>query len=135
MTTKSIRLDADLIFQAQSAAAMHCRSVSNQVEYWASLGRIISSVIGIEDAFAVLQGLKKLRLEPAQNVSVDSNTVFNNLESDRAKGFTDKQITSAPFYFETSRKTPGFIDRVDSQTGGRKTGRFNNGEFREINTK
>ena len=132
MTTKSIRLNADLIFQAQSAAAMHCRSVSSQVEYWASLGKIVSSMIGIEDAFAVLQGLKKLRVEPAQNIAVDSNTVFNTLESERTKGFADKQITSAPFSFETSLKTPGLIDRVDSQTGERKTGKFANGEFKEI---
>lgn len=133
MPTKSIRLNADLIFQAQSAASVQHRSIPSQVEYWANLGRIISSTIGIEDAFAILQGLKNLRLEPTQTISIDSDTVFNNLEVDRAKGFADKPITSAPFYFEASQKTPGLLDRVDSLTGERKTGKFTNGEFREIN--
>ena len=133
MPTKSIRLSADLIRQAQSAASVQHRSIPNQVEYWATLGRIISSTIGIEDAFAILQGLKALRVEPTQTISIDSNTVFNNLEADRAKGFADKPITSAPFYFEASQKTPGLLDRVDSLTGERKTGKFTNGEFREIN--
>ncbi len=133
MTTKSIRLNTDLIFQAQSAAAVQCRSIPNQVEYWANLGRIISSVIGIEDAFAILQGLKVLRVEPTQTISIDSDTVFNNLEADRAKGFVDKPITSAPFYFEASQKMPGLLDRVDSQTGERKTGKFVTGKFCEIN--
>ncbi len=133
MKTKSIRLNTDLIFQAQSAAAIQCRSIPNQVEYWANLGRIISSVIGIEDAFAVLQGLKKLRLEPTQTTSIDSDTVFNNLEADRTKKFVDKPVTSASFYFEASQKMPGLLDRVDTQTGERQTGKFTNGEFREIN--
>ena len=133
MTTKSIRLNSDLIFQAQSAAAVQRRSIPNQLEYWATLGRIISAVIGIEDAFAILQGLKKIRVEPTQTISVDSDTVFNNLEADRAKGFVDKPITSAPFYFEASQKMPGLLDRVNSLTGERKTGKFANGKFREIN--
>ena len=133
MTTKSIRLNADLIFQAQLAAAVQHRSIPNQVEYWATLGRIISSVIDIEDAFAILQGLKKLRVEPTQTISIDSNTVFDNLEADRAKGFVDKPITSAPFYFEASQKMPGLLDRVNSLTGERKTGKFADGKFREIN--
>ena len=132
LTTKSIRLNTDLIFQAQSAAAVQCRSIPNQIEYWANLGRIISSVIGIEDAFAILQGLKDLRIEPTQTISIDSDTVFNKLEADRAKGFVDKPITSAPFYFEASQKVPGLLDRVNSQTGERKTGKFITGKFSEI---
>ena len=133
MATKSIRLNSDLIFQAQSAAAVQCRSIPNQVEYWATLGRMVSSVIGIEDAFAIIQGLKKLRVESTVTVPIDSDTVFNNLEPDRAKRFVDKAITSAPFYFEASQKRPGLLDRVDSVTGERKTGRFANGKFTEVN--
>ncbi len=132
MSTKSIRLNTDLIFQAKAAAAVQHRSIPNQLEYWATLGRIISSVINIEDASAILQGLKQLRVEPVETISIDSDTVFNNLETDRAKGFADKPITSAPFYFEANQKRPGLLDKVNSLTGERKTGKFANGQFREI---
>lgn len=135
MATKSIRLNADLLFQAQTSAAMQCRSIPNQVEYWANLGRIISSVISIEDAFAIIQGLKQISVEPVQTVSVDSDTVFNNLEADRKKGFKDKPVTSAPFYYEASQKGNGLLDMVNSQTGERKTGKFSKGKFREIHAK
>ena len=135
MKTKSIRLNTDLISQAQSAAAVQCRSIPNQVEYWANLGRIISAVIGIEDAFAILQGLKKIRVEPTQTVPIDSETVFNHLEADRAQRFVNKPITSAPFFFEASQETPGLLDKVDSVTGERKTGKFANGNFTEVNAK
>ena len=133
MATKSIRLNNDLIRLAQSAATVQCRSVPNQVEYWATLGRIISSVIATEDAYAILHGLKELRVEPVQTISVDSDTVFNDLETDRSKSFVDKPITSASFYFEASQKIPGLLDKVNSLTGKRKTGKFTNGKFEEIN--
>jgi hypothetical protein len=133
MSTKSIRLSSELIFQAKSVGRIQNRSAPHQVEYWANLGRIVSSVIGIEDALAVVQGLKKLRLEPEQSIHIDSDAVFRNLEDDRAKGFVDKPITSAPFYFEASQKSPGLLDKVDSLTGERKTGKFESGKFMEIN--
>lgn len=132
MTTKSIRLNSDLIFQAQSASAVECRSIPNQVEYWANLGRIISSVIDMEDAFAIIQGLKTLRVEPIQTISIDPDAVFDQLEADRATGFADKPITRAAFYYEASAQKPGYLDRVDSRTGERKTGRFADGKFSEI---
>ena len=135
MTTKSIRLNTELINQAQSVANVQRRSISNQVEYWATLGRIVSSVIGIEDAFAILQGLKKIRVEPPQTISIESDTVFNKLEADRANGFVDKPVTSAPFYFEASQKIPGLLDRVNCLTGERKTGKFEKGEFKEADAR
>jgi hypothetical protein len=132
MATKSIRLNADLISRAQSASVVQCRSIPHQVEYWATLGRIVSSVIDMEDAHAILQGLKKLRVEPAQTVAIDSAAVFDNLEADRAKGFADKPVTAAPFYFEASLRNPGLLDRVNSLTGERQTGKFSDGEFRAV---
>lgn len=65
--------------------------------------------------------------------SIDSDTVFNQLESDRKNGFTETKVTEAPFFFEARKKTSGLLDRVDSKTGERKTGKFENGKFREIN--
>lgn len=135
MATKSIRIDSDLIHLAESTAAVQHRSVSKQVEYWASLGRILSSVLSVEDVYAINQGLKKIRVESTKDIFVDSETVFKDLESDRAKGFVDKPITSAPFYFEASQKIPGLLDKVDSQTKERITGTFSNGKFREVTAK
>ncbi len=132
MATQSIRLDINLISQAKLAAAMQCRSTPNQLEYWANIGRMISSVIAMEDACAIYQGLKKLRIEPTETIPVNSETVFNNLEADREKRFANKPITSAPFYFEASQKIHGLLDKVDSVTGARKTGKFANGEFTEV---
>jgi len=132
MATKSLRIDENLVIQAQRQAKVQHRSINGQVEYWAKIGRAIDSKISAADAFAVTQGLKEIRLETSRSISIDPNTVLNELEADRAKGFSDKPITSAPFYFEASVSNPGFLDKVDTLSGERQTGRFQNGKFEAV---
>ncbi len=132
MATKSIRISEQLAFQAQAAGALQHRSAPNQLEYWATLGKMISSKINIEDALAILQGLKTIKIETLPSAPVDPDSVFDRLESDRAKGFTDKPVTGAPFFYEASLSRPGSIDKVDTKTGLRTTGQFKNGVFEAV---
>jgi hypothetical protein len=129
MGTRSLRIDENLVIEAQRQAKVQRRSINGQVEYWATLGKAIASKISTADAFAVTQGLKEIRLEPAENIAIAPEIVLNELEKDRAKGFSGKPVTSAPFYFEASISHPGFLDKVDTVTGERQTGRFHNGTF------
>ncbi len=132
MGTRSLRIDENLVNQAKRQAKVQHRSINGQIEYWATLGKAIASKISTADAFAVTQGLKEIRLEPAENIFIDPETVRNELEKDRAKGFSGKPVTSAPFYFETSVNHPGFLDKVETVTGARQTGKFHNGTFEPI---
>ena len=132
MTTRSLRIDEALVIDAQRTGLVEHRSINGQIEYWAKLGRAIASKMSITDAYAVTQGIKKIRLELADSVPVDSKTVFVKLEADRAKGFTDKPVTSAPFFYEASTSQPGFLDRVETATNKRQTGTFKNGQFEVI---
>ena len=132
MGTRSLRIDENLVIQAKRQAKIQHRSINGQVEYWAKLGKAIASRMSAADVFAVTQGLKKLRLEPADNRSIDPGTVLEELESDRNSEFSEKPITSAPFYFEMSVSHPGLLDRVDTKTGERQIGQFKNGSFEII---
>lgn len=132
MATRSLRIDENLVLQAQRQAKIQHRSINGQVEYWAKLGKAIASKISAADAFAVTQGLKEFRLEPVDNCSVDPETILEELESDRKAEFSGKPITAAPFYFERSVSHPGLLDRVNTKTGEKKTGQFRNGSFESI---
>jgi hypothetical protein len=132
MATRSLRIDENLVLEAQRQAKIQHRSINGQVEYWAKLGKAVASKISAADAFAVSQGLKELHLTPVNSRSVDPGTVLEELESDRNTGFSHKPITSAPFYFEMSAAHPGFLDKVNRKTGERQTGQFQNGLFEAI---
>ncbi len=135
MATVSFRIDANLAKQAEREARVENRSKAKQLEYWAKLGKAISSKLHIADAIAVTQGLKEIRLEysrPLQSDGIDADVIFNDLEDDRKKNILTQKVTSARIYYEASLTREGFLDKVDSLTGKRETGQFENGEFRPL---
>ncbi len=132
MATRSVRIDENLVFEAQREAKIQHRSINGQVEYWAKLGKAIASKISVTDVFAVTQGLKEVRLELVGNRTIDPGIILEELESDRDAGFSGKPVTSAPFYFETSASQPGYLDRVNTKTGERQTGQLHNGVFEAL---
>jgi len=135
MATVPLRIDQNLAFQAEREARIQNRSKTKQLEYWAKLGKAVSSKLNIADAFAVSQGIKTIKLEltpPVQSIPIDSDAIFNDLENDRTKELLAKKITSAKIYYEASVEHPGYIDRVNSITKKRQTGSFEHGEFKAL---
>ena len=126
MATSPIRLNPTLIKAAEREGMVQKRSTPKQIEFWADLGRAVERVIDLSDVFAVLQGLKRLKLENVESVAVDPDDVFDDLQS-RSR-LTD-EVTTAAVYFEASVQHPGLIDRVDSASGERQSGQFLNGKF------
>jgi hypothetical protein len=132
MTTISLRLDSVLVKEAEREATIENRSKARQVEYWAKLGKAISSQLSLADAFTVAQGIKKIKLEPIQPKTIESNDVFSDLENDRRNGTISQKVTSARIYYEASQSNPGCLEKIDSATGKRQIGVFEDGNFRAI---
>ena len=74
MATVSVRIDKDLALQAEREARIQNRSNAKQIEYWAKIGKAISSKLSIEDVFAVSQGI----IKQAQNVCYFSLKIINS---------------------------------------------------------
>jgi hypothetical protein len=129
-STSPLRLDSTLVAAAKREGSIYKRSAPKQIEFWAELGKAVEHVLDYNDIFAVVQGLKKVKVEWAKSVAVDPADVFNSLEASRKNEKIAEKVSSAAFYFEASRKRPGLLDRVNTATGERQTGRFSNGEFK-----
>ncbi len=132
MAANPLRLNQELVTAAERAGMIQKRSVPKQIEYWATLGKAVENVLDYPDIFAVMQGLKKINVEPVTPVGVASDDVFAGLEKQRADGTLRDQVTKAVIYYEASRSRPGLLDQVNSATGERKTGQFINGEFKVV---
>lgn len=126
MATSPIRLNPSLIKAAEREGMVQKRSTPKQIEFWADLGRAVERVIDLSDVFAILQGLKRLKLENVESVAVDPDEVFVDL---RNRSRLTEEVTAAAVFFEASAQHPGLIDRVDSVTGERWSGQFRNGKF------
>jgi hypothetical protein len=123
-------LDSTLVAAAKRKGSVNKRSAPKQIEYWAELGKAVEHVLDYNDVFAVIQGLKKVKVESVESITVDPAAIFNSLEESRKSEKLAEKITSAAVYFEASRKQPGLLDKVNTATGERQTGRFYNGEFK-----
>jgi len=129
-STSPLRLDSTLVAAAKREGSINKRSAPKQIEFWAELGKAVEQVLDYNDIFAVIQGLKRVKVESVKSEAVDPADIFNSLEVSRKSEKLAEKVTSAAFYFEASRRRPGLLDRVNTATGERQTGRFYNGEFK-----
>ena len=125
-----LRLSTALVEAAEKEGAVQKRSAPKQIEFWAELGKAVDGVIDSADVVAVIQGLRKIKVEPVKSMAVDSRDVFDSLETIRESGGLAEKVTSAAVYYEASLSRPGLLDRVSSRTGERQTGQFYKGVFK-----
>ena len=125
-----LRLSTALVEAAEKEGALQKRSAPKQIEFWAELGKAVDGVIDSADVVAVIQGLRKIKVEPVKSMAVDSRDVFDSLETIRESGGLAEKVTSAAVYYEASLSRPGLLDRVSSRTGERQTGQFHKGVFK-----
>ena len=125
-----MRLNSSLIEAAEREGAIQKRSTPKQIEFWAELGKAVEHFIGIDDIIAITQGLKVIEVEPVLSLSVNPDDVFDSLETSRENRTLSENVTLSAIYFESSLSKPGLLDRVDSATGKRESGRFTDGEFK-----
>ena len=127
-----LRLNPELVEAAERASLVQKRSVPKQIEYWATLGQAVENVIDYSDIFAILQGLKKISIEPVAPAAVSPEDVFASLEKSRSEGELAPKVTRGVIYYEASSRRPGLLDQVNPATGERRTGQFRNGEFQAL---
>jgi hypothetical protein len=125
-----MRLSTALIEAAEREGAVQKRSTPKQIEFWAELGKAVERVVDLADVYAVIQGIKRLKVEPVASVAVDPQEVLVGIENSRRSGELAARVTSAAVYYEASPGRPGLLDRVNGATGERQTGQFQDGKFR-----
>jgi len=122
-----IRLDENLVQEAELEGRSFKRSAPNQIEYWAEIGRQVEGLITPNELVAIRQGFARLHIDdiPSQSVAVDE--VFDAVDVDRMTGALATKITRSTTYYEASQSQIGLLDRVSENN--RETGYFRDGQF------
>jgi len=129
-SSSPIRLDQALMSQAKVAAGLHKRSQAEQIEYWATIGRSMSSLIDPDVLIRIKSGVTKIRLENTEVESIDVEDVFNSLDIQRDSGSLSEHITSSKVAYRASEIKAGFLEQIDAK-GNIAFGHFENGQFIE----
>jgi hypothetical protein len=107
------------------------RSATEQIEYWAEMGRQVSMLLNPDDLLSVSAGLARIKVEPVHGEPVDPDEVFQSLEAERASGTLPHSVTCISVRYQASIIHPGYLEQIDAD-GNIKTGRFRNGVFIEL---
>jgi len=122
-----VRLQQNLMQAATRDGKRFHRSASEQIEYWADLGRKISNVIDPDDLLSIATGLARVKVEPVLSKPIDPNVVFESLEAERAHGTLAPAVTNSAVQYQASFSNPGHLERI--QDGQVDIGQFKNGKF------
>jgi hypothetical protein len=113
---------------ARVAGARQHRSTTEQVEYWASLGRQISRFVDPDTLLEIAAGLACIKIEPTVAQPIDPEAVFAAVETDRRSGELPKKVTTAAIRYQASATHPGYLEQID-KNGAATLGTFHNGVF------
>lgn len=123
-----IRLQNDLMQAAGLTAKRYHRSAAEQIEYWAELGRSVSTKLDPDVLLSVVSGLTKIKTEPVHSPSIDPTDVFDALERERQAGTLSNSVTQSAVKYQASTTHPGYLERIDAN-GTTTVGMFENGQF------
>lgn len=124
-----IRLKSGLMEAATVAGSAQHRSASEQIEYWADIGRRVSKVVDTDSLLAVNAGLADIRIEEKDSVTIDPDSVFAALERDIDAGVLSEAIAAGSVRYQASEQKPGMLEQVHPD-GRRVIGQFVEGEFK-----
>ncbi len=127
-----IRLQEELMQAAESTGRRFHRSTAEQIEYWADLGRSVSSTLDPDVLLSVLSGLTTIKTEPVICSPIDSDDVFEELENDRKAGTLHSTVTSSAVRYQASLEHSGYLEQIDPN-GNITTGQFEHGQFIVLN--
>jgi len=125
-----IRLQAELMESAESTAKRFHRSTAEQVEYWADLGRKVSSTLDPDVLLAIKSGLTVIKTEPIFSDPIDPDSVFQSLEKDREAGLLSAVVSHSAIRYQASAEHPGYLEKIDVDNNI-TTGQFEGGQFIE----
>lgn len=129
LTKNALRLNPELVHEAELEARIHKRTTPKQIEYWAEIGKQVTELVSPDDLVAISQGFVHLQLTTIPSNRVDPDVVFQQVEDSRQEDNLSSMVTSAKVYYEASQSHPGLLDRIRSD-GSRETGYFRQGKFR-----
>jgi hypothetical protein len=117
--SKPVELSDDLVADAGRTAALAARSVADQIELWAQLGRAIEPLLESNRASA------QRRAGAIRPLSECLASVDSEPGRQRVRDY----LTAQPFpHYEPVPDTPGLLVRID-ENGTRTVGRFVGREF------
>lgn len=125
-----VRVDEELLQAARREAQLTHRSVPEQLELWARIGRLVSGKLNPEQLAEFVAGIATFSLERKCGRPVSPAQAFGFLESQRRSGGLTRRVSEARARYQASSSHPGLLEQLTPE-GDVRLGTFRNGAFVE----
>ena len=113
-------LQTSLVDAVKTSGTLAHRSISQQIEYWANLGRKTESLLTEAEILQVISGVTEIHKSSVNSMELEVESVYKMLEDDRKKELCQKSVCR-----------DGYLDQLHS--GGHVViGSFKKGVFIEL---
>ena len=129
-SSSPVRIEQSLMDAASLAGATLHRSAAQQIEYWATIGRQLSSIVDPESLMAIKAGLMNIQVHKRPPVVVDPDALFNTFDAEIASGAVSHAIAAQKPKYQASSTFPGKLEKV-LPDGSVIVGQFQDGVFTE----
>ena len=120
--SQSVEISDELIHEARAIGEVAGRSIADQIESWAQLGRAIEPL---------LEGGRLIDRTPSEG-AIPLSESLDSVESEAGRRRLAGYLAARPFpHYEPVPGSPGLLVRVDAD-GTRTTGRYIGREFRLV---
>ncbi len=128
-----VRLEASLMDAAGLTGSIEHRSAVQQVEHWASLGRMIERMVSPSNLTRVASGVSMINVSDIKGKAIDPDALFQALEVDRVAGKLSQKVTNSDsIRYQKSLSREGFLDQIHPD-GTTVVGSFKSGIFTKAN--
>ena len=108
----AIRIDDKLIREASVEAQIQRRSTPKQIEYWAEIGKVVAGEVSAEDLISIVQGNRRVRVEPLVPEPVSSDDLWAEVDAARDSGELAKAIAHSRTVYQCSIDPPGYLEAI-----------------------
>ena len=126
-----IRIQSDLMSNAAVLGKLNHRSAAEQIEYWASIGQKVESLLDPESLLQIKAGLLRVKLEQVNAPALNADMVFGNLDMKRTTGELKEEVSQNKVRYQASATHPGLLEQIGPK-GAVKIGQFENGQFKPV---
>lgn len=128
--TTPVRIDDELLQAARQEGQLTHRSVPEQLELWARIGRLVAGKLSAEQLAEFVAGITTFSLERKCGRPVSPARAFDFLESQRRSGALTRRVSEARVRYQASPSHPGLLEQLTPE-GDVRLGTFRNGAFVE----
>jgi hypothetical protein len=128
-SSSPIRIEQSLMNEAGIIGKDMHRSATQQLEYWADMGRQLEGLLSTNDIIKIKSGMAQLRVDSVSNTPIDPDSVFDTIERDRLSGALASKVTNAKIpRYQASVTYKGYLEQI-APNGSKRIGTFTGGKF------